>query len=188
MKIGFILGTFDPVHIGHIGMAVKCIDEHILDLVYFVPTVQNPWKDKPIAQFKDRCEMIERSIPIMYRTRIMVDTIEYSLFAPYYSSTTLDKLNEKYPNDNLYIISGADIINTLPQWKNYETMIKGRYNVIGFTRSNIEINDTDINYTLVESNVPEISSTKIRNLIKERKCVYPYIHENIIGYAKEIYS
>ena len=50
MKIGIILGTFDPIHMSHTLLASTILNLKLVDKVYFVPTVQNPWKiNHPIA-------------------------------------------------------------------------------------------------------------------------------------------
>lgn len=43
-KIGFLMGSFDPIHIGHLFMASEALNKNIVDEVVFVPTFQNPWK------------------------------------------------------------------------------------------------------------------------------------------------
>lgn len=58
MKIGYLLLSGDPIHIGHISMASKCINDGIVDEVRITVCVQNPWKGAPIASFEQRCEMI----------------------------------------------------------------------------------------------------------------------------------
>ena len=40
-KIGILLGSFDPIHIGHIAMATSCLNEGLVDEVLFTPTMQN---------------------------------------------------------------------------------------------------------------------------------------------------
>ena len=58
MKIGYLLLSGDPIHIGHISMAAKCINDNILDEIRITIAKQNPWKSEPIASFEQRCEMI----------------------------------------------------------------------------------------------------------------------------------
>lgn len=62
MKFGFLLGTFDPMHIGHIATISSVLYDKKCDKVFVVPTVHNPSKDMPLADFSQRCEWIERLI------------------------------------------------------------------------------------------------------------------------------
>ena len=188
MKIGYLLLSGDPIHIGHISMCSKCLNEGILDYVYIVPCVQNPWKDMPFGTFEERCEMIRNAC--RYIDRCELDDVEKDLFPPYYSCNTLDALYKKHDGDNneLYILGGTDTVDSLSSWMNYETMIKGRFKVVAFTRQNQKPQTEEVPYVLVESDVPDLSSTYVRNLIRDGKNVYPYIPESNIELCKRIYS
>ena len=145
MKIGIILGTFDPIHMSHTLLASTILNLKLVDKVYFVPTVQNPWKvNHPIASFDERCSMIKKSVEginKIYPKSVFVEDIESSLMPPYYSYKTLDVLYEKYDGDknDIYIIGGADVINSVSGWLNFEKSIKNRFKFIGFTRGNEKI-------------------------------------------------
>ena len=43
-KIGVLLGSFNPIHMGHLHMAASALNAELVDEVVFVPSVQNPWK------------------------------------------------------------------------------------------------------------------------------------------------
>lgn len=47
-RIGLLLGSFDPIHIGHLYMATQALNNKLVDKVLFVPTFQNPWKEQSI--------------------------------------------------------------------------------------------------------------------------------------------
>ena len=190
MRIGFLLGSFDPVHYGHISMATRVLNEGAADFVYFVPAVQNPWKDTPIATFKQRCQMIANECAHIDNCEL--EMIEEKLFPPYYSCNTLDALYKKYhrsDDDVLSIIGGTDTIESLPDWMNYESMIKGRYNVIAFTRNGEQPSTSEVPFTLIETNdVPDMSSTYIRRLASEGKNLYPYISASNLDIVRETYG
>ena len=58
MKVGILLGSFNPIHMGHLHMAASALNAELVDEVVFVPSVQNPWKKKYSADFRNRCFMI----------------------------------------------------------------------------------------------------------------------------------
>lgn len=188
MKIGYLLLTADPLHIGHIALAAKCINEGILDEVKICPTVQNPWKDAPIATFEDRCEMIQFACEHLNHCEL--ENIEHTLFPPYYSCNTLEALYNKYGRDKNehWIIGGTDTVDSLPDWMNYETMIKGRFKVVAFTRGGKKPETDKVPYVLVESDIPDLSSTYVRRLISTGQNPYPYIPECILDMCNRIYS
>ena len=53
MKIGILLGSFNPIHMGHLHMAASALNAGLVDEVVFVPSVQNPWKKKYSADFRN---------------------------------------------------------------------------------------------------------------------------------------
>jgi len=60
MRLGVFGGSFDPVHCGHLRLAECCLDQARLDMVWFVPTAQQPLKpDGPRASNADRLAMLE---------------------------------------------------------------------------------------------------------------------------------
>ena len=73
MKIGLLGGSFDPIHKGHIEIASEAITSLSLDSFYFIPTKNNPWKDKQNAPGDKRKEMIE--IAIHQYTKMKLCTI-----------------------------------------------------------------------------------------------------------------
>jgi nicotinate-nucleotide adenylyltransferase len=175
MRIGFLLGSFDPIHIGHICTAATALNMNLVDRVLVTPTVHNPWKEKPAADFDIRCKWIKRLMS-PFGKKAGVCIVEKYLKEPYYSCYTLDMISKKYGKDNeLYIICGSDVINSIKSWKNYDTMIKDRYKYIVFERSDVEIKETDIEYKLYQTEIPDVSSTKIKELMDSGNSPYPYI-------------
>ena len=57
MKVGFLLGTFDPIHMGHLYMITSALNDNLVDEVVVVPTMQNVWKDHKATDFQHRCFM-----------------------------------------------------------------------------------------------------------------------------------
>lgn len=183
MRLGFLLGTFDPMHIGHIATISTVLYENKCDKVYVVPTVHNPTKDMPVADFEQRCNWIDKLIE-PFGDAAECCRVEEELKEPYYSCFTLEKISERYGDDNeLFIICGADIINTIESWRNYETMIKDRFKYIVFTRTDIDITNRDIKFEICTTEVPDVSSTKLRNMMQHDFTPYPFISDGEV--AKE---
>ena len=57
MKIYFLGGTFDPPHLGHLNIAKACL-KHCHKFI-FIPSKQNPYKDKPYFSSEDRLNMLK---------------------------------------------------------------------------------------------------------------------------------
>lgn len=176
MRRGILLGSFDPIHIGHMSMATSALNENLVDEVIFVPAYQNPWKTKS-TDFDIRVMMANLATVDLINCK--VSTVDYFNIKPYYSSTTLRLLKEQYSESDLYIIVGADTYVDIENWhegkwilNNFKFIIVNRPGYENRVKSHI-------------NNSLDISSTEIRKLIKEDKQVYPLIPTAVECYINE---
>lgn len=167
MKVGFLLGSFDPIHMGHLYMATSALNCNLVDEVVFVPSVQNPWKTES-SDFRNRCFMIQLAIDDMEHCSL--SSIDYRNTEPYYSVNTLKMLKEEYPEDELYLIVGSDISEEIKDWHEGEWILEN-FKIITVLR---EQGQSKLN----------ISSTEIRVLIGEGKQIYPLVPKVISQYIK----
>ena len=172
------MGSFDPIHIGHLHIASAAINANLVEKVLFIPAMQNPWKvNSKSTKYTHRLNMIELAVKNV--PEFVVSDIETQIPEPYYSSYTLELLKEQYPNDDLYLIVGADVGVDIKNWFR-GTWIVQNFKVIIIAREGFE--DTfvfDINKTI------NVSSTEIRNLCKENKRLYPLVPKEIEEYIKK---
>lgn len=167
MKIGLLLGSFDPIHIGHVCMATSALNSNLVDYVAFVPSMQNPWKEKS-TDFDTRCFMIRLTIADIPHCGVLeTDSLTQ---APHYSYNTLKILKEANPEHEYYLIVGTDVATEIKNWYNGEWILKN-FHLITVARPGYE--DTgivDIPMSL------DISSTYIRNLFINKKITQPLVH------------
>lgn len=165
-KIGILLGSFDPIHMGHLYMATSALNSGLVNEVVFVPSVQNPWK-KNSSGFRNRCIMVQLAIDELEHCQL--SCVDHRTSAPHYTSNTLKLLKEQYPNDELCIIVGADVAPNIKNWYEGEWILEN-FQLITVSRPGYE--DTgivDIPMTF------DISSSYIRDLVKRGKQVYPLV-------------
>lgn len=175
MKVGFLLGSFDPIHMGHLYMASSALNTGLVDEVVFVPSVQNPWK-KNSTDFRNRCFMISLAIDDMEHCSL--SSIDYRNTEPYYSSNTLKMLQEEYPDDELFLIVGVDTVTQIGDWNEGDWILQN-FGLITVARNGYENTAiVDIPKTL------DVSSTEIRELAKEKKQIYPLVPKVISQYIK----
>jgi nicotinate-nucleotide adenylyltransferase len=80
-------------------------------------------------------------------------------------------LEERYPGNKFSIIMGSDSFQNLHKWKNYEAIIKN-YSIYIYLRPGFDIkNDINARINVVDAPLLQISSTTIRNMIKEGKSI-----------------
>jgi len=116
MRLGLYGGTFDPVHFGHLLLAETCREQLQLDEVWFIPTGDPPHKPGvTISPAKARREMLELALaglPQFHVSRIEVDRP-----GPHYTVDTLKLVNAERPDDQLFLLIGADSLHELHTWR-----------------------------------------------------------------------
>jgi nicotinate-nucleotide adenylyltransferase len=170
MKIGLYFGSFNPIHVGHLIIANHVINNTGLDQVWFVVSPQNPFKTTAsLLNEYQRLHMVNAAIE--GETKLRASNVEFKLPKPSYTIDTLTYLQEKYPDYEFAIIMGSDGFQNLNKWKNYETLVKN-YPFYIYKRPGFEVTETfSANTTILNAPLLDISSTAIRNLIKEKKSI-----------------
>lgn len=131
-KIGIFGGTFNPIHLGHIRLGQLVLDEIKLDKILYIPDNTPPHKsDRNLACGEDRLNML--NISLKDHDDMESSDIELNREGKSYTFETLIELKNVYPNDELYLITGADMFLTLDKWREPETIFKTA-NIIGVPR------------------------------------------------------
>src|ERR1700739_1424582 len=187
-KTGLFFGSFNPIHIGHLVIAEYMVEFTNLDKVWFVISPQNPLKpEKSLLSETHRLQMVRRAIE--FDNRFKASTIEFDMPRPSYTINTLTHLKEKYPKQEFALIMGADNITTLHKWKNYEQLLE-QFEIYVYPRKesfDIPAYAQRPSVHITEAPVMEISSTFIRNAIKDKKDVRHMLPAQVAEYIKELH-
>lgn len=172
-KIGLYFGTFNPIHIGHIIIANFMVEFSDLDEVWLVVTPHNPFKKKSsMLENHHRLEMVYLACEGLEKLKPC--DVEFRLPQPNYTVTTLIKLEEDHPSLDFSLIMGEDNLKSFHKWKNYEVILE-RHKIYVYPRiSGGEVPGEFKDHpaiTRVEAPVIELSSTFIRQAVKENKNV-----------------
>ena len=188
MKIGLFFGTFNPIHVGHLIIANHLAEYSDLDQVWFVVTPHSPFKKKStLLEDNHRYQMVDRATENYSNLR--ASDIEFKLPQPNYTINTLTHLEEKYPNYDFCLIMGEDNLKSFHKWKNYELILEQNeiYVYPRISNRNIETQFKDHKSIIhIDAPIMELSSTFIRNAIKEGKNVCPMLPENVWNYLDEM--
>ena len=115
--------------------------------------------------------------------------IEFNLPQPNYTINTLTHLQEKYPTHTFALIMGEDNLKSFHKWKNYEIILQ-HHHIYCYPR--ISNGTTDSQFKdhpkihLVNAPIMELSSTFIRQSIKDNKNVRPMLPEHVWDYLDDM--
>ena len=185
MKIGLYFGTFNPIHVGHLIIANHLAENSDLDQIWMVVTPHNPLKNKQtLLDDYQRLQLV--FLATEDYPKIKPSDIEFKLSQPNYTVNTLAHLKEKFPQHVFSLIMGEDNLKSLHKWKNYEFILEN-HDIYVYPRISSE---THQNFAfknhhkihLIEAPIVEISSTLIRENIKNNKNIRPLLPEKVWEY------
>ena len=187
-KIGLYFGTFNPIHIGHLIIANHMVEFSDLDEVWFVVTPHNPHKKKKTL-LEDHHRLAMVRIAVDEYPKLQASNVEFDLPQPNYTVNTLAYLEEKYPKNNFCLIMGEDNLKSLHKWKNYEVILE-RYSIYVYPRISEGKVETQFenheNIKKVAAPIIELSSTFIRQGIKDGKNIRPMLSADVWKYLDEM--
>jgi nicotinate-nucleotide adenylyltransferase len=186
MRVGLFFGSFNPVHVGHLVIANYMASFTDLDEVWFVVSPQNPLKEKSsLLSENDRLHLV--NIALDFHKKIKASNIEFKLTQPSYTINTLAHLSEKFPGYEFSLIMGSDNLTGFHKWKNHEEILR-KYKILVYPRPDkVETQfDKHPSVSFVNAPLMEISSTFIRQSIKEKKDVRFYLHHKVWEYIDEM--
>ncbi len=185
-SIGVFLGSFNPVHVGHLILANYMREFTRLDEVWFVVTPQNPLKE-PDCLLNDtsRLEMVRLAVEGYEGMR--ASDIEFRLARPSYTVDTLSALEKEYPDDEFVLIIGGDNWKIFDRWKDHEVILQ-KYRLLVYPRVGQPLHvpfEFQKNVQVVNAPLVEISSTFIRNSIREGKNLQAFLPPKVHEYIQE---
>jgi nicotinate-nucleotide adenylyltransferase len=123
MKIALFGGTFDPVHLGHIGVARAAAEKFGLGRIYFVPADLPPHKQKrKLTDFQHRFAML--ALATADDPRFVVSLLDAHTGRPNYSIDTVRRLkNSLKKTDKLYFLIGIDAFKDIATWRQPEELL-----------------------------------------------------------------
>jgi len=179
-RIGFFGGSFDPIHIGHLHLAIQMAELHKLDEIYFCPTSQSPHKKEtpPIAAKEHRRAMVTAAISPLPNFTLLDSELQKSEFC--YTIDTLQTLIEtdrlqKVKKKNYFLILGEDNLNQFHTWKSVGDLVMLAPPLIGSRDQKSFARPKEMKpalFAVIEKGLTpiptlEISSTQIRARLKK---------------------
>lgn len=183
MKTGLLGGTFNPVHLGHLILAEEIREKLSLDRIIFVPAYLPPHKDiAEVAAAAERYKMIQ--LAIKGNKFFSVSDVEIKRDGRSYTIDTVKEFNKKYPNDDIYFITGSDLLKYLNEWKDLNEIIKIVRFVVA-TRPGYPLEQIPSYIHTVAIRAVDISAFEIRFCIKENKSFRYLVPDSVFDYINK---
>lgn len=203
--IGILGGTFDPIHYGHIRLALEAHKQLDLDQVRLIPLNIPPHRTPPVASSAHRRTMIELAINDVPGLCIDLRELENENIS--YTVNTLKSLQQEFIDDTLCLIVGRDAFNKIDSWKDWQTLLNYAHIIVanrpGELTNSIsselkdwveqhQTNDSallknNLNGYIYFIDIPmlDISSNMIRELYSQQKTVDDLLPSQTLSYIQE---
>lgn len=192
-KLAIFGGTFNPVHEGHLSLCRACMQAFSFDKLLLIPDNHPPHKEAvELASNEDRKRMLELAASNEFRME--VSDIEFRMGGTSYTVNTVSALMKEYPDWELYLILGTDMLLTFREWKEWERILSMVFLITGERRDEeyIRLCMERETYKALKEKIfviqyppIEVSSTEIRKLLKEGKDVRGLLNPSVLQYIKE---
>lgn len=185
-RIGFFGGSFDPIHQGHVSVALEAVEQFNLRQILLCPAFFAPLRDqKPLFPAVHRLAMVEavaqeHSKFVAYDEEILAQKTCFTY-------DTLQSAQKNYPDSEIFLMLGDDQFNKLDQWKFHQEIL-AQFPLIIFNRNGSRIYQ-DFSEKFPSAKIHPLgnqrfphSSTEIRQLIHQGTCISSHVPQSVLAY------
>lgn len=122
MKLGLYVGSFNPVHNGHVRVINYLLDNDLVDKVIVLPT-PNYWDKQDIIPVNHRVNMLK----FFERENVIIDDKNNNF--PY-TYQVIESIRKDDKEDELYLVIGSDNLEKLHLWKNIDQILENKIIVL----------------------------------------------------------
>jgi len=183
MRIAIYGGSFNPMHIGHEKIVDYVLNNLNMDKIIIIPVGIPSHRENNLEESDTRLKICKEIFK--GNKKIEVSDIEIKSEGKSYTYDTLLKLMDLYgENNEFFEIIGEDSLKSLKTWKNYEELLK-ICKFIVFRRKddkNIQIDKEFLknkNIIILENEYYDISSTEIRNMVKNNEDISAFVNKKV---------
>lgn len=138
-KIGILGGSFDPIHNGHLAIAMSAYRDFKLDEIWLIPAGHSPNKDEDkMTSAAVRAEMT--ALAAQEIPHFKLSTYEIDKEGTSYTYLTLSDFKEQYPDTDFYFIMGADSLDYFDAWKHPEIICQ-KATILVAVRDDMDLDD-----------------------------------------------
>ena len=177
-RIGIFGGSFNPIHNGHIALAQAVLRQCALDEVWLMVSPQNPLKQNSTDLLDDqlRLQMAEKALEGVEGVKAC--DYEFRLSKPSYTWNTLQHLSKDYPDYTFSLLIGGDNWAHFTRWRHWKDILRC-HQVIVYPREDYP--------GTIDVPLLDVSSTEIRQRVREGKSIEGMVPDSIIPLVKKYY-
>ena len=190
MKIGIYGGSFDPVHVGHVNAALNFMEELSLDKIIVIPAYQPPHK-KGLAMTPSEHRLNMCNLAFGKLEGFEVSDIEIQRADEGYMADTVTQLREMYPDDELFLLIGGDMLLSFQRWYAWHKITDEA--VLAVAARNWEddaaleaeaavLRSYGAEVRIVPIDVKELSSTMVRETVRRADDISSMVPEGVDEY------
>lgn len=195
MKIGIFGGSFNPPHNMHENIGIELIKKGYLDKIIYVPTGEEYKYKSNLLSNEIRYNMVK--LVTDKHPEFGISNFEFQ-DKVIYTYETIRHFKEEYPNDEIYLVCGADNLSYIDKWEKGETILRNE-KIIAIARNTDNIDEILSKYQRFSPVIEiatiepiDLSSTEIRSLIKENdyETLKKYLDKDVLNYIikKNLYK
>ena len=185
IKTGIFGGSFNPIHNGHISLARQLKEKTGLDEVWLMVSPQNPMK-RQADLLSDEARLQMARLALEHETGIIACDYEMHLPKPSYTWLTLQALSRDYPDRQFVLMIGGDNWSIFHRWFHADDILQN-YQVVVYPRRDEQPVEKSLpaGVTIVEAELLDVSSTEIRQRIREGRSIRKLVPPSVAAFIKQ---
>ena len=191
MKVGFLGGSFDPVHFGHLIAAQDVYEQYHFDRLFLVPAAQAPLKAQDMQSVtEDRLAMLRAACE--WDHRLEIADYELNKGGVSYTVDSVRHFRQQFPRDELFWIIGGDQLPLLHKWKDINQLASMVEFIFLERPGHPSKPHTDIpglRLHRCDGHLIEISSSELRQRVRHGRSLNYFCPQKVIAYieSKKLY-
>ncbi len=195
-NIGFLGGTFNPIHYGHLLLAEAAREQFNLDLVLFIPNSVPPHRDSTGSELlEDAQRYVMTILATLSNPCFRVSRIELDRKGPSYTYDTLVLLRQQNPENQYYFIGGADSL-IQHSWFRFDDLLEALDGFLLTSRGKDTVENAreKVNKTTprfshkikeIQMAPVSISATEIRDRLRKGRSIRYLVPESVEQYIQK---
>lgn len=185
-KIAVFGGSFDPVHCGHVRLALSALQEGKVHTVVFLPAGIPPHKHRLCVSIKHRLQMLR--LAVGKHKQCIISRYEIDRKKTTFTRQSIRYFKKRYKRSTVFFLVGGDSLLEMRSWYGGYSLLKELPFLVGM-RPGVSIPCTfkknKGSIIILRGRMPNISATRIRSRIKRNLSIKGLVPEQVRKYIRK---